>query len=160
MIPRFLFSAVLSAAMMFAQQQSSQEHPMTPKPSATALGSEKVMAFVASTDRVRAQHFYGDTLGLRLLASDQFALVFDANGIMLRVQIVKDVSVAPYTILGWQVSDIAATAKKLQSAGVAMMRVNGLPQDDLGIWQADAKTKVAWFKDPDGHTLSITQFSD
>ncbi len=143
MVATILLSAVLSAAPILA-----------------ALGAEKVMAFVASTDRARAQRFYGDTLGLRLLASDQYALVFDANGTILRVQIVKDVSVAPYTILGWQVSDIVSTAKKLQNAGVEMLRVNGLPQDELGIWQADAKTKVAWFKDPDGHTLSITQFSD
>ena len=79
---------------------------------------------------------------------------------MLRVQMVKDVTVAPYTALGWQVADIVATAKKLQSAGISMMRVPVLPQDELGIWRPDPTARVAWFKDPDGHTLSITQFGD
>jgi len=133
---------------------------MTPKPSTNPLGSEKVMAFIATTDRERAKHFYAETLGLRLVADDPYALVFDANGTMLRVQMLKDVTVAPYTALGWQVADIVATAKKLQSAGISMMRVPGLPQDELGIWRPDATARVAWFKDPDGRILSITQFGD
>jgi catechol 2,3-dioxygenase-like lactoylglutathione lyase family enzyme len=137
-----------------------QERAMTPtrQHSETPLGSEKVMAFIATNNRDRAKHFYAETLGLRLVADDPYALVFDANGIMLRVQVVRDVSVAPYTTLGWQVADIAATAKKLQAAGISMLHVEGIKQDDLGIWQADSTSRVAWFKDPDGHTLSITQF--
>lgn len=157
MFAHTLLSAVLAATSLIAQ-----EHTVTPtaRTSANPLGSEKVMAFLATNNRDQAKHFYADTLGLRLVADDRFAIVFDAHGTMLRVQVVKDVSVAPYTALGWQVADIVATAKKLQSAGVSMMRVTGLPQDELGIWQADAHTRVGWFKDPDGHTLSITQFGD
>jgi catechol 2,3-dioxygenase-like lactoylglutathione lyase family enzyme len=126
--------------------------------SESPLGSEKVMAFISTKDPAKAKAFYAGTLGLTLIGDEPFALVFDLNGVMLRVQKVREVTVAPYTALGWQVRDIVATAKKLTAAGVSMMRVNGLPQDDLGIWQADAKTRVAWFKDPEGHTLSLTQF--
>ncbi len=115
------------------------------------LGSEKIMAFIAVKDSRHAIEFYRDTLGLR-------ALVFDANGTMLRIQIVREVSVAPYTVLGWKVADIAATVRKLEKAGVTRMRVPAVEQDEHGIWKAPDGTRVAWFKDPEGHTLSVAQF--
>jgi catechol 2,3-dioxygenase-like lactoylglutathione lyase family enzyme len=122
------------------------------------LGSQKIMAFAATADPSKARAFYRDTLGLRLMSEDGFALAFDVQGVMLRVTTVKKVAVAPYTVLGWQVEDIAATAKALQEAGVELQRYQGLPQDELGVWQAPGGTKVAWFHDPDGNTLSITEF--
>ena len=84
-------------------------------------------------------------------------MVFDANGTKLRVSIVAEVVVAKYTVLGWDVSDIVATAKGLRKAGVKLEIFGGFPQDELGIWTAPDGTKVAWFKDPDGNILSIAQ---
>jgi catechol 2,3-dioxygenase-like lactoylglutathione lyase family enzyme len=125
----------------------------------SVLGSSKIMAFVATRDPVRARAFYRDTLGLRLVSEElPFALVFDVNGTMLRVTIVQKVATAQYTVLGWQVPDIVATAKDLQKAGIKLECFAGMPQDELGIWQAPGGARVAWFKDPDGNTLSITQF--
>ncbi len=123
------------------------------------LGSHKIMAFVGTRDPDRARSFYRDTLGLRLIGEElPFALVFDIQGTMLRVSIVHDLTPAKYTVLGWQVPDIVATAKDLQQAGVKCERFPGMPQDELGIWKSPSGAKVAWFKDPDGNTLSITQF--
>lgn len=121
------------------------------------LGSEQISAFIATKDAKRAVTFYRDTLGLRLVRTEPIALVFDANGVMLRVQIVTEVSVARYSVLGWKVSDIAATVRKLQEAGVALLRLPGVKQDDLGIWKASNGDQVAWFKDPDGHILGVAQ---
>ena len=115
------------------------------------------MAFVGTAAPDKARAFYRDTLGLRLTGEDGFALVFDAHGTMLRVAIVQKVAAAPYTVLGWQVGDIAATAAALQQAGVKFERYPGLTQDELGVWNAPGGAKVAWFKDPDGNTLSIAQ---
>jgi catechol 2,3-dioxygenase-like lactoylglutathione lyase family enzyme len=98
-----------------------------------------------------------DTLGLRLISEDHFALAFDAHGIMLRVTNVGKAVVAPYTVLGWEIKDIAATVKALQEAGVKFEHYEGLGQDELGVWHAPGGAKVAWFKDPDGNTLSVTQ---
>lgn len=123
------------------------------------LGSEKIVAFAATTDRSRAMDFYGGRLGLRLVSDEPHALVYDANGTMLRVQMVREVLGGQYTMLGWQVADIAATARRLKDKGVELMRVEGLSQDELGIWNTPAGAKVAWFKDPDGNILSLTQFS-
>lgn len=122
------------------------------------LGKEKIVAFAATTDRERAKDFYGGKLGLTMVSDDQFAIVYDANGTMLRVQMVREVLGGQYTMLGWDVKDIQATARKLEAKGVPLMRINGLPQDELGIWNSPAGAKVAWFKDPDGNILSLTQF--
>src|ERR1017187_9455581 len=94
------------------------------------LGSEKMAAFLATKDAKRAVAFYRDTLGLRLVHEEPIALVFDANGVMLRIQIVGNVSVAPYTVLGWNVPDIAATVRNLKRAGVTLMIVPGIKQDE------------------------------
>jgi catechol 2,3-dioxygenase-like lactoylglutathione lyase family enzyme len=114
------------------------------------------MAFVATRDPARAKVFYKDTLGLRFVSQDRFAVVFDAHGIMLRVAIVQKIVVAPYTVLGWEVPDITAAAKDLAKTGVHFERF-GMPQDDLGIWTSPSGARVAWFKDPDGNLLSITE---
>lgn len=115
------------------------------------------MAFVATRDPSRAKTFYRDTLGLTLDYEDRFAVVFRVRGVMLRVTIVQELTPAPYTVLGWEVPNIVTAAKDLERAGVRFERYPGLPQDDLGIWTSPSGARVAWFKDPDGNTLSITQ---
>jgi len=132
---------------------------MTAKKLARAgLASCDIVAFVATRDPKRAKPFYRDTLGLDLVSEDQFALVFDANGTTLRVATVPDVAVAKYSVLGWQVADIVAAAKNLQDSGIKFERYRGMNQDDLGVWNSPSGAKVAWFKDPDGNTLSISEF--
>jgi hypothetical protein len=95
---------------------------------------------------------------LSLVSDEPFALVFDANGIMLRVTKVQELSTAKYTVLGWDVSDIRAEIELLTRRGVIFERYDGFPQDELGIASLPDETRVAWFKDPDGNILSITQF--
>jgi catechol 2,3-dioxygenase-like lactoylglutathione lyase family enzyme len=123
------------------------------------LARQSIIAFVATRDAERARKFYGDTLGLRLVLDQlPFALVFDANGTMLRVTPVKELNPPGYTVLGWKVPNIADAAKALETAGVRFERFAGLEQDELGIWTAPGSAaKVAWFKDPDGNILSISQ---
>ena len=124
------------------------------------LRTAKVMAFSATKDPARARAFYEGVLGLPLTADDPSALVFDARGTMLRVQKVQAVTPAPYTALGWEVPDIRAAVEALIRKGVPLVRftIPGFSQDELGVWTAGDGTKVAWFKDPDGNTLSLTQF--
>ena len=116
------------------------------------------MAFAATQNPDRARVFYRDVLGLQLVGEDPYALVFDANGTMLRVQIVQEVAPHRYTTLGWQVLDIVAVAVELQTTGVKLERFEGLPQDELGIWSSPGGARVGWFKDPDGNLLSVSQF--
>lgn len=122
------------------------------------LGSAKIIAFVYTSDPVRAKAFYGDTLGLRFVSQDEFAVVFDANGTMLRVGIVQGkIAPARHTIVGWAVADIVSSAKALQSAGVELQHYPWMPPNELGIWTAPSGDKVAWFTDPEGNVLSISQ---
>jgi len=124
------------------------------------LGKSKLMAFAAVSDPAKARAFYEGVLGLRLVKDEKpFALVFDANGIMLRVTPVGEHHPAPFTVLGWEVESIEATVKRLQSAGVEFQRYKGLNDNDpLGIWTSPSGARIAWFHDPDGNVLSLTQF--
>src|ERR1700691_327547 len=123
------------------------------------LDSSPIMAFSATTDADRAKAFYRDQLGLKLVSDEPYALVFDANGTMLRVQKVKDVGEAKYTTLGWNVSNIVATVEELEKTGVKFERYGFPGQDERGIWTPPGSSaKIAWFKDPDGNILSLAQF--
>jgi catechol 2,3-dioxygenase-like lactoylglutathione lyase family enzyme len=123
------------------------------------LGSSDLVAFAATTDLGRAQAFYEQTLGLSVLEQNDFACVLDANGTMLRVTAVPEVAHPGYTVLGWRVSDIAAAVRDLAAKGVTFLRYDGMNQDGDGIWTTPGGDQVAWFADPDGNTLSLTQFA-
>ncbi len=121
------------------------------------LGSTKIVAFVPTSDYQKARAFYGGLLGLRVVSEDPFALVMDAHGIMLRITKVKDLKPQDFTILGWEVDDIEKFVVGLSEKGVEFMRFGFPGQDDRGIWTAPGGDKVAWFSDPDGNTLSLSQ---
>jgi catechol 2,3-dioxygenase-like lactoylglutathione lyase family enzyme len=123
------------------------------------LEKSEVIAFVSSTDLRQARVFYEQTLGLRLIEQNDFACVFDANGAMLRVTAVAEVARAGSTVLGWRISDIAATVRGLAAKGVLFLRYDGMDQNESGVWTTPGGDKVAWFADPDGNVLSLTQFS-
>ena len=124
------------------------------------LASSPVITFVATTDPERARGFYADTLGLRLVERDAFALVFDAGGTMLRVVTVPRLHPAGYTVLGWIVEDVTATLRELAARGVRFHRYDGMEQDADGVWTAPGGARIAWFADPDGNTLSLTEMPD
>jgi catechol 2,3-dioxygenase-like lactoylglutathione lyase family enzyme len=121
------------------------------------LGSADLVAFVATRDLEAATAFYGPILGLPLVEANGFARVYDANGTQLRVTLVESLARAPYTVLGWRVEDIAQTTAELRAAGVEFKRYDGMDQDENGVWVAPGGTRVAWFADPDGNTLSLQQ---
>jgi catechol 2,3-dioxygenase-like lactoylglutathione lyase family enzyme len=120
------------------------------------LGSIDIVAFVPTKDTEKARAFYEGVLGLRFVKDDGFALVLDANGIMVRVAKAQ-FTPAPFTILGWQVSDIKKVVTGLQGKDVRFERFGFFEQDELGIWTAPTGDMVAWFKDPDGNVLSVSQ---
>ena len=121
------------------------------------LGSTNIAAFVPITDGEKARAFYEGILGLKFVKDDGFALVFNANGIMIRAGKMKEVKPAPFTVLGWQVAEIENVVRALIGKGVCFEIFGFFKQDELGIWTAPTGDKVAWFKDPDGNILSVSQ---
>ncbi len=121
------------------------------------LGSTNIVAFVSIKDSEKARAFYEGVLGLRFVKDDGFALVFDAHGIMVRAAKMKDFTPVQFTVLGWQVSGIENVVQALQNKGVHFEVFGFFKQDELGIWTAPTGDKVAWFKDPDGNILSLSQ---
>src|SRR5436190_688102 len=109
------------------------------------LHAHPIIAFVATTNPAGAKAFYGETLGLRFVSEDPFAMVFEAGGTMLRVARVQELKPAGYTVLGWTVPDIANAVRALAARGVAFNRYDGFGQDELGVWTSPSGAKVAWF---------------
>jgi catechol 2,3-dioxygenase-like lactoylglutathione lyase family enzyme len=124
------------------------------------LGSSAIVTFVPSRSPRKSRPFYEHTLGLEFVSDDQFASVFDANDVMVRVVDVSGIEgfkPFPFTILGWSVDDIGKTVKGLQKKGVTFERYAGMDQDQLGIWTSPSGARIAWFKDPDGNVLSLSE---
>jgi catechol 2,3-dioxygenase-like lactoylglutathione lyase family enzyme len=119
---------------------------------------DKPILFLATANAERSRAFYERVLGLAFVADEPPALMFQVGDSMLRIQKVDRVQAAPYTALGWAVVDIRQTVRRLSEAGVAFERYDGMDQDGDAIWQAPSGALVAWFRDPDGHVLSLTQF--
>lgn len=122
------------------------------------LQQSRLMAFVPSSDLNRSQHFYEKKLGLPLNSHENGALVFQAGKTMLRIAAVPEFLPAEYTILGWVVENIKTEVEGLSSRGIQFERFDAFGQDDRGIWTAPDGARIAWFKDPDGNLLSLTQF--
>lgn len=116
------------------------------------------VVFVTIVDVERAKAFYRDTLGIPLVSEElPFALVFDLSGIMLRLAIAQHHIPNPGTVLGWRVPNVLSAAQTLERAGVHFERYESMQQDEMGIWTSPGGAKVAWFKDPDGNVLSISE---
>ena len=124
------------------------------------LAASKLVAFVPTTNPIQARAFYEGVLGLPVVADDPaVAVVFDANGTMLRVTTVPEHRPAPFTVLGWEVENIEAAIEQLTASGVVFLRYPGLNDfDPHAIWTAPGGARIAWFHDPDGNVLSLTQF--
>jgi predicted enzyme related to lactoylglutathione lyase len=122
------------------------------------LNAEKVIAFVLTSDAIKARSFYEGVLGLPAVVDDGFALVLDANGTMIRVTKVQNFKPQQFTILGWDVKDIDEAVSRLCERGVRFENYGMADQDMRGIWKSPSGARVAWFQDPDGNVLSLTQF--
>lgn len=118
------------------------------------------VSFVATLDATASRAFYEESLGLKLIADENFALVFDLNGHILRIAKVEELLPAAHTVLGWHVDNIEKTVKNLIARGVVFEVYDGMQQDESGIWVSPSGAKIAWFKDPDCNSLSITQLEN
>ena len=126
-----------------------------------SLGKTPIMGFIAIANAAKAREFYEKTLGLKFVEDSPFALVFEVGaGTMLRIQKLGEKYSPPqYTMFGWRVEDIAAKVRELVARGVTFMDPGFVKVDADRIWTTPDGSKVAWFKDPDGNTLSLTQLA-
>ena len=121
------------------------------------LASARMVGFVATKDYDQARAFYEGKLGFDFVSLDQFALVVSVGGHKIRIAKIPNFTPLQGTILGWEVSDIDAAATWLRDRGVPTEKFPFVQDRELGIWTAPNGDKVAWFKDPDGNILSVSQ---
>jgi len=98
-------------------------------------------------------------LELRFMSEDEFAIVYDANGVSLRIQKVGQIRPQPFTVLGWSVSSIDTAVSRLVAKAAVFERYASLEQDWRGIWRSPSGARIAWLKDPDGNVISLTEHS-
>ena len=116
------------------------------------------VAFIYVADRERALGFYRETLGFELGASDDFGDFIDLGAGFLRMTVMPDHQAHPHPALGWNVGDIVSAVEALRDRGVVFSFYEGFDQDELGIWTSpDGRTRVAFFTDPDGNVLTLSQ---
>jgi catechol 2,3-dioxygenase-like lactoylglutathione lyase family enzyme len=116
------------------------------------------VAFLYVGDRARALAFYTGTLGLGLRGSDAHGDFLDLGAALVRMTVAPGHEASPHPVLGWNVEDIGAAAEALAARGIAFILYEGMGQDALGIWTSpDGRTRVAFFADPDGNVLSLSQ---
>jgi len=121
------------------------------------LASGKMVGFVPTRDYDKAREFYENLLGFEFVSLDQYALVMNAGGHTVRITKVANFAPLQGTILGWEVQDVKAVATWLANRGVTLEKYPFAQDQQLGIWTTPTGHKVAWFKDPDGNILSISQ---
>lgn len=121
------------------------------------LRNQPLIAFVATARPGESLTFYRDILGMELVEDSPFALVFKTPRNMLRIQKVQQLAPAAHTILGWEVTDIRTYIAELTALGATFTRYPGMPQDEHGVWSSPSGAQIAWFRDPDGNVLSLTQ---
>ena len=122
------------------------------------LGSANVMTFIAAKDAAASRDFYENVLGLNVESEDDWAIVFNLGGTMMRMQKNVDFTPQQFTVLGWQVDDIAAKMAELREKGVKFEQYPWMPPEADGVMEFPGGAKVAWFLDPSGNNLSLTQF--
>ena len=121
------------------------------------LANSTIAGFIPTTDLDRAHLFFSEKLGLNLSEKTEYALEYTVKGAKLRVTLVAKNVCADHTVFGWEVTDIESVMAGLITRGVRFEMYAGMPQDERGVCTFPGGGKVAWFKDPDGNTLSLTR---
>ena len=124
------------------------------------LETSEPVAFLPSEDLDRAERFYRDVLNLTLVTQSPFASVFTVGGGTLRITKVDTLRPQPFTVFGWLVTDVRAVIRQLRDREIAMIRYDGMNQDDDGVWTTPNGDLSAWFNDPDANVLSLTQLTE
>jgi catechol 2,3-dioxygenase-like lactoylglutathione lyase family enzyme len=124
----------------------------------TMADLKRMVGFLVTTTPDAARRFYTEVLGFRLISDDSYALAFDAGGSnLLRVGKAEQFEPAHGTVLGWEVGDIQVAVADLKTKGATFERFPGMAADENAVFTFPTGDKVAWFKDPEGNLLSLSQ---
>ena len=123
------------------------------------LGKEMLVAFMATSKPEAARAFFEGVLGLTFIGEHEHLVMFQSGAAQLMLQKASVVTPPHGAALGCHVKDLRGTMNALLDRGVTFERFEGMDQDAFGVWSPAPGTGVAWFKDPDGNLLSLSQAS-
>jgi catechol 2,3-dioxygenase-like lactoylglutathione lyase family enzyme len=125
------------------------------------LSRYKVGAGLAVSDMDRARDFYEGKLGLSVsIDSGDNVQYRCAEGSVMHVYLSPEhAGKSTATLASWGVDDVERVVEELTSRGVRFERYDKGPivTDEKGVATFEGGAKVAYFRDPDGNTLSIAQ---
>ena len=124
-----------------------------------SIKTSKPTVFLATADPEKSLVFYRDQLGLEFVEDSEYALVFNLSGADLRISKVPEHTPLGFTVLDWQVADMDAVLGDLSAAKVQLEEYDFVTLDERKVWTTEDGTQIAWFKDPDGNVLSVSQRS-
>lgn len=122
------------------------------------LQEPKITALLPTTNPEQSKEFFKNTLGLKLVSEDPYGIEFEGLGSNLRISVVPKFTPHQFAVLGFKIEEINFQVKALTDNGVKFEKYKALNQNELGVWISPGKAKIAWFKDPDGNLLSLTQY--
>jgi catechol 2,3-dioxygenase-like lactoylglutathione lyase family enzyme len=121
------------------------------------LSNNRTYTTLPVTDLKRAARFYGETLEIDVELVTEGGVMYTSGG--TRFFVYPSVSKAGgHTQMSWSVDDIRAEVAALKAKGIkfeefdlpGIKSVDGIVQSGPAVW-------TAWFKDPDGNLLGLTQ---
>ncbi len=121
------------------------------------LGNKDAAANIAVKDLEVARIFYGETLGLTQVGSeDDELIVFRSGNSMINVYRSKYAGTNQATALTWVVGDeVENVVESLKAKGISFEHYDMPDITREGDVHIGGSMKVAWFKDPDGNILNI-----
>jgi len=120
------------------------------------LGDRDAIATIAVKDTNAAKQFYEGKLGLRPEESaESSVLSYKSGNSSVLVYQSQFAGTNKATAATWVVGDVDGTVRELRSKGVAFEHYDFPDTTRQGDVHVSGKTRVAWFKDPDGNILSI-----
>lgn len=121
------------------------------------LSDKKTYATLPVSDLQRSRAFYRDTLGLHEEMVTEGGVMYDSGGTQFFVYPSR-FKASGHTQMSWVVADIKAEVAALRARGIAFEAFDqpGIKSVD-GIVQSGPEVWTAWFKDPDGNLLGLTQ---
>ena len=121
------------------------------------LAESEVVAMVTVSDLAKGKEFYGETLGLKQTDENPGGVTYTCGKGRLFVYQAPTAGSNQGTSATWEVNDIEGLVEELKTKGIIFEHFDmpgAAREGDVHVWEG---MKAAWFKDPDGNTLGLSE---
>ena len=120
------------------------------------LGEQNVVANVAVKDLTAAKKFYEGQLGLSTVGNDPNGVMYKCGSSKMLVYESQFAGTNQATSASWDVEDVESVVTALKGRGIKFESYDIPGVDKQGDVHVMGELKAAWFKDPDGNILCVS----